>query len=141
MTQVIARDCRRTLRAVLALFYAVAGFFHLYATAGFVTIVPEWVPYPFTVVMITGCLELLGAVALLTPRLRKLAALMFALYAICVFPANIKHALENIPVGGVVLGWGYHAPRLAFQPVLVWAALFCGEWITWPFKRRVDQRA
>lgn len=124
---------RRILRLLLALFYFVAGFFHLYATEGFVTIVPDWVPYPHAVVVLTGFSELLGAAALLTPRFRRPAGIMLALYAVCVFPANIKHAMENIPVGGVVLGWGYHVPRLLFQPILVWLALFCGDVMTWPF--------
>lgn len=127
---------RQGLRLVLALFYFIAGFFHLYATKGFVTIVPEWVPYPQTVIIFTGYCELFGAAALLTPRFRRIAGIMLALYALCVFPANIKHAMENIPVGGVVLGWWYHAPRLLFQPILVWLALFCGDVVTWPFQRR-----
>ena len=33
----------------------------------------------------------------------------------------------------MTLGWGYHAPRLLFQPVLIWAALYAGEVTTWPF--------
>ncbi|WP_218585105.1 DoxX family protein [Pseudomonas sp. B14-6] len=125
---------------ILALFYFTAGCFHLYATAGFVSIVPDWVPYPVVVVILTGCCELLGAIALLTPRFRRLAGIMLAVYAVCVFPANIKHALENIPVGGFLLGWGYHAPRLIFQPFLIWLALFCGDLVTWPFHshRRVS---
>ncbi|NWC94906.1 DoxX family protein [Pseudomonas sp. IPO3778] len=123
------------MRLLLAVFYFVAGCFHLYATQGFVSIVPDWVPYPYSVVVLTGIGELLGALALLAPRLRRLAGALFALYAVCVFPANIKHAIEHIPVGGVDLGWAYHAPRLAFQPVLVWLALFCGDWVTWPFRR------
>ncbi|WP_268800376.1 DoxX family protein [Pseudomonas huanghezhanensis] len=126
---------RRTLQVVLACFYFIAGCFHLYATEGFVSIVPDWVPYPAAVVIVTGYCELLGALALLTPRLRKAAGVMLALYAVCVFPANIKHALEGIPVGGLTLGWAYHGPRLAFQPVLVWVALFAGGLIDWPFKR------
>lgn len=124
---------RHVLRLGLAAFYFIAGCFHLYATAGFVSIVPDWVPYPTEVVILTGVCEILGALALLTRRLRRLAAAMLALYALCVFPANIKHALEHIPVAGVTLGWAYHAPRLAFQPVLIWVALFCGGLLDWPF--------
>jgi uncharacterized membrane protein len=126
---------RSALRLVLAAFYFIAGCFHLYATAGFVSIVPDWVPYPTEVVIFTGACEVIGALALLTRRLRSLAGVMLALYALCVFPANIKHAIEHIPVAGVTLGWTYHAPRLAFQPVLIWAALFCGGLIDWPFRR------
>ena len=61
---------------------------------------------------------------------------MLALYAVCVYPANIKHAIEGIPVGDVQLGWWYHAPRLALQPVLVWWALFAGKITDWPFRKQ-----
>ena len=43
--------------------------------------------------------------------------------------------MDGIAIGGNRLGWGYHAPRLAFQPVLVWWALFCSRVIDWPFRR------
>lgn len=121
------------LRWVVAAFYFTAGVFHLYATDGFVSIVPDWVPYPHGTVIVTGLCELAGATALLTARFRKLAGIMLALYAVCVFPANIKHAIDHLPIGGHVLGWAYHGPRLAFQPVLVWVALFAGKVVDWPF--------
>ena len=121
---------------MLALAYLVVGVFHLRATDGFAAIVPGWVPMPHAVVIATGCCELLGALALLTRRLRRLAGIMLALYAVCVFPANVNQAINHIPIDGVVLGWGYHAPRFAFQPVLVWWALFCGSVIDWPFGER-----
>jgi uncharacterized membrane protein len=69
----------------------------------------------------------------LTRKLRRAAGIGLALYAICVFPANIKHAFSTLPMGDLQLGWWYHAPRLALQPVLVWWALFAGEVIHWPF--------
>ena len=127
---------RTALRWALAAIYLVAGSFHLRATAAFVSIVPDWVPYPYATVLATGCCEIVGAAALVTVRLRRLAGIMLALYAVCVYPANIKHALDGIAIGGTQLGWGYHAPRLAFQPVLVWWALFCGQVIDWPFHRQ-----
>ena len=123
-------------RVVLAVAYFGVGLLHLRATDGLAPIVPAWVPAPHAVVVATGCCELAGAVALLVPRLRRLAGIMLALYAVCVFPANINQALEHIPIDGVVLGWAYHGPRFAFQPVLVWWALFCGGVVDWPFRRR-----
>jgi uncharacterized membrane protein len=79
--------------------------------------------------------EIAGALALLVPRLRWLAGVALAAYAVAVYPANIKHAIEGVAIGGSVLGWGYHAPRLAFQPVFVWWALFAGGVIDWPWRR------
>jgi hypothetical protein len=61
---------------------------------------------------------------------------MLALYALCVFPANIKHAVEGISVPGLPDTWWYHGPRLAAQPVLIWLALYAAQLIDWPFRAR-----
>ena len=61
---------------------------------------------------------------------------MLALYAVCVFPANIKHAFEGIDVPQLPHSWWYHGPRLLAQPVLVWWALFAAGVTDWPFGRR-----
>jgi uncharacterized membrane protein len=125
-------------RWVMAAIYLLAGILHLVLTETFVAIVPDWVPAPQTVVLVTGVCELLGAVGLLIPRLRKFAGIMLAAYAVCVFPANIHHAIDHVAVHGSALGWGYHAPRLALQPVIIWWALFASGVIDWPF--RADHR-
>jgi uncharacterized membrane protein len=122
------------MRWAMAAFYAAAGVLHLHSPDGFLAIMPDWVPFPREVVLATGACEIAGAAALLTQRLRWLAGLMLALYAIAVFPANIKHAFENVPIAGVTLSWWYHAPRLALQPLLVWWALFCSGVIHRPWR-------
>ncbi len=128
---------RTIARWVLGIAYLVAGVAHLRSPAGFLAITPAWVPWPDAVVALTGVAEIVGAFALLLiPQLRRAAAIGLAFYAVCVFPANINHAVNGIALGGPPLGWGYHAPRLAFQPVIVWWALWAGGVIDWPFKRR-----
>ena len=124
------------MRGLMVAFYLAAGIVHLRSPAGFLPIVPGWVPYPRETVLLTGVAELAGAAGLLMPRLRHAAGVALALYALCVFPANIKHAVDGVVLGGVRLGWGYHLPRLLFQPVLIWWALFVGEVTRWPFGRR-----
>lgn len=124
------------VRRLLAAAYLVAGAAHLFSPAGFVAIVPNWVPAPAAVVAITGGCELAGAIGLLTARFRWWAGVMLALYAVCVFPANIHHAFAHVPIGGVTLGWGYHLPRLLFQPVIVWWALYAGAVTDWPFNQK-----
>jgi uncharacterized membrane protein len=101
------------MRWMMALFYGAAGFVHLGSPDAFLPIVPGWVPYPHEVILITGVCEIIGAVALLTRQLRWWAGAMLALYAVCVFPANIKHAFENVQLAGMPTSWWYHAPRLA----------------------------
>jgi uncharacterized membrane protein len=127
---------RATSRWVLAARYLAAGIFPLSTPRSFLMIMPDWVPYPSGVILATGLCEIAGAFGLMTRSLRRAAGIAFALYAVCVFPANIKHAFEGLPAGQIQLGWWYHAPRLALQPVLVWWALFAGGVIDWPFGRR-----
>ncbi|ANY20161.1 hypothetical protein A6F68_01648 [Tsuneonella dongtanensis] len=129
---------RSALRWILAAFYAAAGYFHLAAPDPFLKITPDWVPAPATVVALTGVAELLGAAGLVqwrSKRLRRYAGMGLALYALCVWPANFNHFLIDLarPDGG--LGLAYHLPRLAFQPVLIWLAMWAGEATDWPFAR------
>jgi uncharacterized membrane protein len=127
---------RTVIRALMAIFYFVAGVIHLKSPEAFLPIVPDWVPLPRETILFTGVCELAGAVALFVPRLRWWAGVMLAAYAVAVFPANIKHAMDDIALGGSQQGLGYHVPRLMMQPVLVWWALFAGRVVDWPFKRR-----
>lgn len=124
---------RRIMRLAMVVFYATAGIAHLSSPGGFLAITPGWVPYPRIVIAVTGACELAGAIGLLTPRWRWWAGVMLAAYAVCVFPANIKHAVDGIAIGGVRLGWWYHGPRLLLQPVIFWWALYCTSVIDWPW--------
>lgn len=126
---------RIVARCILALLYAVAGICHLSIPGPFLMITPDWVPYPRQVIMATGLCELAGAAGLMLPRFRYAAGIGLALYALCVFPANIKHAIVDLSLAQPQLGWRYHAPRLALQPVIVWWALYAGGITSWPFRR------
>ena len=126
-------------RCLLACVYALAGAIHLAAPRPFISIVPPWVPEPGFVVTATGIAELLGAAGLVqgfSPRLRKAAGVGLALYALCVWPANVEHMLLDLASPDRGLGLAYHVPRLAAQPLLIWLALWAGEAIRWPFGKR-----
>ena len=125
---------RSFLRVITALFYFSAGVMHLKSPGGFLAITPDWVPLPHAVVFITGVAEIAGAIGLLLPLFQRAAGLGLALYALCVWPANFNHALNDITVSGTQLSWYYHGPRLLFQPVLIWLALWVGGLINWPFR-------
>ena len=122
-------------RWVLAAVYLSAGIVHLHDPPFFMRIVPDWVPYPRETVLLTGICEIFGAIGLLIPRTRRLAGIMLALYALCVWPANIKHAIDDLSAG-TGLGWGYHGPRFLAQPLIIWWALIAGEVTRWPFHAR-----
>ena len=102
---------------------------------------PGWVPFPRQVILITGVCEIAGAIGLMTHRFRQAAAIALALYAICVFPANIKAAMQSLSARHMSVVWLYHVPRLAFQPVLIWWPLFASMLTDWPLgDRRVSSR-
>jgi uncharacterized membrane protein len=118
--------------------YSLAGVLHLTIADEFVTIMPTWIPAPHAMVIFTGWCELLGATGLLVPKARKFTGVLLAIYAICVFPANIHQAFAHIPIYGHVLGWGISGTRLALQPVLVWWSLFCAGVVNWPFENSTN---
>jgi uncharacterized membrane protein len=126
---------RAGLRIILALVYLGAGILHLVSPLGFLAITPGWVPLPDIVVAFTGIAEIAGAIGLMFPQSRKWAGIGLALYALCVWPANFNHAINGISLGGEPLSWWYHGPRLAFQPVVIWLALWVGNVTDWPFRK------
>ncbi|WP_430387393.1 DoxX family protein [Blastomonas fulva] len=127
---------RTMFRWLMALIYFAAGVIHIRSPGGFLAITPDWVPYPHAVIFWTGVAEIAGAIGLMVPRLRYAAGIGLALYALCVWPANINHAVNDIAVGGRTLPLAYHGPRLLLQPVIIWWALWAGGVTDWPFRRR-----
>ena len=123
MTSAGETRARRIARWLLIAFYGVAGIAHVIATDAMLRITPAWVPFPRTVVIATGICELAGAIGLITRRWRVAAGWGLALYAVCVFPANIKHMIDDLGSGTGLSLW-YHAPRMVAQPLIVWWALW-----------------
>jgi uncharacterized membrane protein len=111
------------LRALVALPLVVSGvllhFFRMGVTS---SIVPPVFPARPFLVMLTGVLEIAGAIGLFVPRLRRPAAFWIAIMMVAVFPANIFAA-------GKVVG-GLQFPgvpvRLAMQIVYVALVLLAG---------------
>ena len=121
---------KASLRTLLAALYAFAGYMHFAAPDPFVSITPSWVPYPKAVVFWTGVAEILGAIGLLQPfskPLRQAAGIGLALYALCVWPANINHFAIDMARADGGLGLAYHVPRMFAQPLVIWLALWVAD--------------
>lgn len=118
---------RIVLRWLLAALYALAGVIHLINPAPFLTIMPPFVPAPLAVVLLTGVAEILGAIGLVQPfsrPLRRAAGWGLALYALCVWPANINHFILDMARDDGGLGLAYHVPRMFAQPLVIWLAVW-----------------
>ena len=126
---------RRVALFLLVAFYTVAGLFHVLTPHAFLRVMPAWVPSPHAVIVGTGLCELLGVAGLLLPPLRRFAGTMLALYAACVFPANIKHMLDFARDPVPWTGWLYHGPRMLAQPLIMWWSLYASGVTDWPWRR------
>jgi len=93
----------RTPLLIIAGFFLTGGIAHFLVADFFVAIMPTYLPWHWELVIVSGVFELAGAIGLLLPPTRLLAA--YGLIALCVavFPANLNMALHpenfaDIPV-------------------------------------------
>ena len=108
--------------AVMFCFTASAHFNSM--RADLVRMVPPAIPNPELMVTFTGVCEVLGALGLLIPRTRRIAAVALILLLIAVLPANIHAArsaltLNDAPVTPLV-------PRVVLQLVFIWLVWWSG---------------
>jgi uncharacterized membrane protein len=116
----------QTIGLVLAaIFYAAAGVLHFVKPGAYLKIMPPYIPYHLPLVLISGAFEILGAIGLLIPRLRRPAAWGLVALLIAVFPANIYMATNPVEAGAASLAPALLWARLALQPLLVWWVLSC----------------
>lgn len=140
LPRTIPTNHRALLRWIMASLYTTAGAMHLAIPDKFLLITPSWVPFASEVILATGIFEIVASIALVTRPYRSWAGLALAAYAICVWPANFKHAIDGIDLPYIANSWFYHGPRLALQPVIVWWALYSAEVVDWPWRNVAGKR-
>jgi uncharacterized membrane protein len=110
------------LRVVVVLPLVVSGIAHFTRTAMVATIVPPFLPYRTQLVLVSGAMELAGALGLLLPQFTRAASVCLAVLMIAIFPANVYAAGEVVA--------GLHMPsvpvRLAMQVVYILLLLIAG---------------
>jgi uncharacterized membrane protein len=116
------------LRVLVALPLLASGSGHFTRTALFAAIVPPFFPFRSQLVLLSGALELAGAIGLLLPAFTRAASACLAVLMIAIFPANVYAA--NQVVGGM------HMPsvpvRTAMQVIYIVLLLMAG----WGIPRR-----
>lgn len=103
---------------VIAAFFIGGGIAHFVIDDFFVAIMPDYLPYHWELVIISGVFEIVGALALLVPRFRLLAGYGLMLLVLAVYPANINMALHPERFPDIPL-WTLYL-RLPFQLVFLW---------------------
>lgn len=129
---------RAIMRWVISALYVAAGVAHLTIPEQLLKITPSWVPYAPQVIFLTGVFELAVSIALVTRPFRHWAGIAMAVYAVCVWPANFKHAIDGVDLPYIPDGGIYHSLRLILQPLIVWWALYCSDVVDWPWRAKHD---
>lgn len=122
---------KKAALAVVFLWFAIGGVAHFVAPAFFLKIVPPSLPYRMAAVYISGFFELLGALGLLLPRLRRAAGLGLMALTVAVTPANV-YMWANPTLFPAV-----PQTLLALRLVLQVALLAVIWWATQPARRPV----
>ncbi len=105
------------------------GIDHFVNPTPFERIVPDWLPAPHALVIVSGFFEVLGGVGVLVPKTRRLAAWGLVALYVAVFPANINMAIHHLQLtpDGTLPVWAMWA-RLPFQFLFIaWAYAFTRE--------------
>jgi uncharacterized membrane protein len=125
-------DRRARMRAGMACFLLFTGTDHLLNPWRYLPMMPDAVPFPRMVVLLTGLCEIAGALGLLYRPTRRAAGIWLAVFFVCVLPANIKAAAQGITIAGLEApNWAYWL-RIAIQPGFCWWALYAACVIRWP---------
>lgn len=111
-------------RIGLSLFFAFTAIGHFIKTEEMAAMLPAAVPYRVELIYLTGLLELLGAIGVWIPPLRRLTGLCLILMLIGILPANIYAAINHVAFGGHEAGPVYLLVRVPFQILVIWWTYF-----------------
>lgn len=111
-------------RAGLSLFFVFTSVGHFVSTEGMAAMLPPFVPYRVGLVYLTGVFELLGAIGVWVPRLRRLTGFLLILMLAGLLPANVYSAINRVDFGGHGAGPAYLLVRVPFQLFVIWWAYF-----------------
>lgn len=125
----------------LSFMLMVAGAGHFYNTEAMTQLLPPFIPYPVLLIILTGILEFIIALGLLTRTYRKTFGWISIVLFISFFPFNVYGAYEGVEFGGHEMGVQYLFIRAPLQLLFIfWAYWFCiSDWDYEDKSRRIDQ--
>ena len=112
-------DITKVLIYVYVIFFIGAGVNHFLNPQFYDAIVPQFIPFPRLVHQITGVLEIIIPLFLLT-RFRKEAALLMIIFLILIYGANLYVWVNNLPYGRTYFTNQQHFFRLLLQILYIY---------------------
>lgn len=114
-------------RVGLTLFFVFTALGHFVRTEAMAEMLPPSVPYRTELIYLTGVFELLGAIGVWVPHLRRLTGLCLILMLLGVLPSNIYSAVNRVKFGGHEAGPAYLLVRVPFQIFVIGWVYFATE--------------
>jgi uncharacterized membrane protein len=112
-------------RDALSLMLVFTGVSHFtFMKEDFVRMMPASIPWPRTMVYFTGICEIAGAVGLLLPEFRTVAAYALIAFFLAVLPANIHAARAGVTLRGkpATSLWLRIPMQILFIAIAFWSA-------------------
>lgn len=98
---------------LLSIFFILAGLNHFLKPDFYVAMIPQYLPAPKILNIISGAAEIVGGVGVLFPQTRRYAGVGLTVLLIAVFPANLHMAINEIKPPGID----------DFEPWMAWVRL------------------
>ena len=111
-------DITKLLIYVYVVFFISAGLNHFLNPQFYDAIVPDFIPFPRLVHQITGVIEIILPLFLLT-RFRKEAALLMMIFLVLLYGANLYVWINNLPYGRTYFTNQQHFFRFLLQVLLL----------------------
>ena len=112
-------DITKLLIYVYVVFFIVAGVNHFLNPQFYDAIVPDFIPFPRIVHQITGVIEIILPLFLLT-RFRKEAALLMIIFLVILYVANLYVWINNLPYGRTYFTNQQHFFRFLLQVLYIY---------------------
>ena len=112
-------DITKVLIYVYIVFFIGAGLNHFLNPQFYDAIVPQFIPFPRLVHQITGALEIIIPLFLLT-SFRREAALIMIIFLILIYGANLYVWVNNLPYGRTYFSNQQHFIRLLLQILYIY---------------------
>ena len=112
-------DITKVLIYVYIIFFIGAGVNHFLNPQFYDAIVPQFIPFPRLVHQITGVIEIILPLFLLT-RFRKEAALLLIIFLVILYGANLYVWINNLPYGRTYFTNQQHFFRFLLQILYIY---------------------
>ena len=112
-------DITKLLIYVYVVFFISAGVNHFLNPQFYDAIVPDFIPFPRLVHQITGVIEIILPLFLLT-RFRKEAALLMMIFLVLLYGANLYVWINDLPYGRTYFTNQQHFFRFLLQVLYIY---------------------